>query len=43
MGKSSVLQNLGRLKLPSHSVLVDFNLQRIGRVRSTAELLHGCR
>ena len=41
MGKSSVLQNLGRLKLPSHSVLVDFNLQRIGRVRSTAELLHG--
>ncbi len=41
MGKSSVLQNLGRLTLPSHSVLVDFNLQRIGRVRSTAELLHG--
>lgn len=41
MGKSSVLQNLSRLRLPEKSVLVDFNLQRIGRVRSTAELLHG--
>ena len=41
MGKSSVLQNLGRLRLSEQSVLVDFNLQRIGRVRSTAELLHG--
>ena len=40
MGKSSVLQNLHRLTLPERSVLVDFNLQRIGRVRSTAELLH---
>ncbi|MFO0620506.1 MAG: AAA family ATPase [Polyangia bacterium] len=41
MGKSSVLQNLRQLKLPHLSVLVDFNLQRLGRVRSTAELLHG--
>lgn len=41
MGKSSVLQNLRQLKLPHLTVLVDFNLQRIGRVRSTAELLHG--
>ncbi len=40
MGKSSVLQNLSRLRLPQKSILVDFNLQRIGRVHSTAELLH---
>jgi len=40
MGKSSVLQNLSRLRLPKKTVLVDFNLQRVGRVRSTGELLH---
>lgn len=41
MGKSSVLQNLGGLHMPQRSIVVDFNLQRIGRVRSTGELLHG--
>ncbi len=41
MGKSSVLQNLSHLRLPQKSILIDFNLQRIGRVRSTGELLHG--
>lgn len=41
MGKSSVLQNLSALQIPQRSIVVDFNLQRIGRVRSTGELLHG--
>ncbi len=41
MGKSSVLQNLSGLHMPQRSIVVDFNLQRIGRVRSTGELLHG--
>ena len=40
MGKSSVLQNLRLLKLGDDTRIVDFNLQRIGRVDSTGELLH---
>lgn len=39
MGKSSVLQNLGTLRMPQRTIIVDFNLQRIGRVQSTGELL----
>jgi HAMP domain-containing protein len=39
MGKSSVLRNLGH-RFGPRTVVVDFNMQRIGRVRNTGELLH---
>lgn len=40
MGKSSILHNLDRLRLNQPSLVVDCNLQRIGWVSSTGELLY---
>lgn len=39
MGKSSILHNLGT-RFGEHTVIVDFNLQLIGPVRSSGELLY---
>jgi hypothetical protein len=39
MGKSSILHNLGA-SLGSHTTVVDFNMQRVGLVDSTEELLY---
>ena len=39
MGKTSILRNLGA-RFGGHTVVVDFNLQRIGPVNSTGELLY---
>lgn len=39
MGKSSILHNLGA-RFGPHTVIVDFNMQRVGLVESTAELLY---
>jgi hypothetical protein len=39
MGKSSILQNLGP-RFGAGTTIVDFNLQRVGMVRSTGELLY---
>jgi AAA+ ATPase superfamily predicted ATPase len=39
MGKSSILHNLGA-RFGPHTVIVDFNMQRVGLVASTGELLH---
>lgn len=38
MGKSSILQNL-HSQFDKYTIIVDFNMQRIGRVQSTGELL----
>ncbi len=39
MGKSSILQNLGA-RFGKDTVIVDFNMQRVGLVASTGELLY---
>jgi hypothetical protein len=39
MGKSSIILNL-KGKLNQDTVLIDFNMQRVGLVNNTAELLH---
>jgi hypothetical protein len=39
MGKSSILHNLGA-RFGAQTVIVDFNMQRVGRVRSNAQLLY---
>ena len=39
MGKSSILHNLGA-RFGPHVVVVDFNMQRVGLVESTGELLY---
>ena len=39
MGKSSILHNLGA-RFGSHVVVVDFNMQRVGLVAGTGELLY---
>ncbi|MFP4436341.1 MAG: AAA family ATPase [Chloroflexaceae bacterium] len=39
MGKSSILQNLGP-RFGAGTTIVDFNLQRVGMIRSTGELLY---
>ncbi|MFQ5612694.1 MAG: hypothetical protein ACE5H9_11240 [Anaerolineae bacterium] len=39
MGKSSILQNLGA-RFGARTVVVDFNMQRVGLVGSTGELLY---
>lgn len=39
MGKSSILLNL-QGKLNKDTILIDFNMQRVGLVNNTAELLH---
>jgi hypothetical protein len=39
MGKSSILLNL-QGKLNKDTILIDFNMQRVGLVKNTAELLH---
>jgi AAA+ ATPase superfamily predicted ATPase len=39
MGKSSILHNLGA-RFGPHTVIVDFNMQRVGLVASTGELLY---
>jgi hypothetical protein len=39
MGKTSILQNLNK-QLPPQIVIVDFNMQRVGIVTSTRELLY---
>ncbi|MGD9099493.1 MAG: ATP-binding protein, partial [Anaerolineae bacterium] len=39
MGKSSILHNLGA-RFGAHTVVVDFNMQRVGLVGSTGELLY---
>lgn len=39
MGKTSILHNLGR-RFGSQTVIVDFNMQRVGRVRDDADLLY---
>lgn len=42
MGKSSILQNLGEgARFGQNTIVVDFNMQRVGFVHSTGELLHG--
>jgi hypothetical protein len=40
MGKSSILKNLPARLDPTYNRVVHFNLQQIGRVRHTGELLH---
>jgi hypothetical protein len=40
MGKSSILKNLPARLDPAYNRVVHFNLQQIGRVRHTGELLH---
>jgi hypothetical protein len=40
MGKSSILKNLPARLDPTYNLVVQFNLQQIGRVRHTGELLH---
>lgn len=40
MGKSSILHNLGSSRFGLRTVIVDFNMQRVGLVESTDELLH---
>ena len=40
MGKSSILKNLPARLDPTYNRVVQFNLQQIGRVRNTGELLH---
>jgi hypothetical protein len=40
MGKSSILKNLPARLDPNYNRVVQFNLQQIGRVRHTGELLH---
>lgn len=40
MGKSSILKNLPARLDPTYNRVVQFNLQQIGRVRHTGELLH---
>ncbi|MBW4621316.1 MAG: AAA family ATPase [Cyanosarcina radialis HA8281-LM2] len=39
MGKSSILRNLS-LRLGANTLIVDFNLQRVGMVTSTGELIY---
>jgi AAA+ ATPase superfamily predicted ATPase len=39
MGKSSILRNLGA-RFGAHKTIVDFNMQRVGLVSSTGELLY---
>jgi hypothetical protein len=39
MGKSSILQNLG-MRFGTQTYLVDFNMQRVGFVKTTGELLY---
>lgn len=39
MGKTSILHNLGR-RFGAQSIIVDFNMQRVGLVSSTGELLY---
>ncbi|MGH9935969.1 MAG: hypothetical protein ACREAM_06965, partial [Blastocatellia bacterium] len=40
MGKSSILQNLSvGNRFGAHTLIVDFNMQRVGHVKSTGELL----
>ncbi|MBX0330695.1 ATP-binding protein, partial [Oscillochloris sp. ZM17-4] len=39
MGKTSILHNLGR-RFGAQTVIVDFNMQRVGRVNSDADLLY---
>jgi hypothetical protein len=40
MGKSSILHNLGSSRFGPQTVIVDFNMQRVGLVERTGELLH---
>ncbi|MGD1906187.1 MAG: AAA family ATPase, partial [Leptolyngbyaceae cyanobacterium] len=40
MGKSSILKNLPNRLDPQQNWVVEFNLQRVGKVRSTGELLY---
>jgi hypothetical protein len=40
MGKSSILKNLPKRLDPSFNLVVDFNMQKIGKVRNTGELLY---
>jgi hypothetical protein len=39
MGKSSILHNLGA-RFGTHAIIADFNMQRVGLVESTGELLY---
>lgn len=40
MGKSSILQNLGRYRFGADTLVADCNMQRVGRVAHTGELLY---
>jgi hypothetical protein len=40
MGKSSILQNLGQYRFGADTVVAYFNMQRVGRVEHTGELLY---
>ena len=40
MGKSSILQNLGRYRFGAHTRVAYVNMQRVGRVEHTGELLY---
>lgn len=40
MGKSSILQNLGRYRFGADTLIADCNMQRVGRVAHTGELLY---
>lgn len=39
MGKSSILQNLGRRRFGADTIVAQFTMQRVGRVKNTGELL----
>jgi hypothetical protein len=39
-GKSSILQNVGRYRFGVDTLVADCNMQRVGRVRDTGELLY---
>jgi hypothetical protein len=40
MGKSSILRNLGRYRFGADTLVADCNMQRVGRVTHTGELLY---
>ncbi len=39
MGKSSILQNLGKMRFNVHTIVAQFTMQRAGRLKNTGELL----
>jgi len=40
MGKTSILKNLGTARFGKHTHIIDFNMQRVGFVKNTGELLY---